>query len=180
MLQDGTSSFESSPVDGEDISPNSVNTNSITTVTIDTQLLTASMGILYGSVNLTSGSPVKTYNAVNFYDDGSLTTGFAVSPYIDVGVLKVRKTPAVGVQYPMGLVLGRVSINIVAVALSGSITKCRVTPGINFTIGESMTKSKTVDGVLDKPTIPGDELMFLPLETIIGAVSGFQYWFLVR
>ena len=43
-----------------------------------------------------------------------------------------------------------------------------------------MTKSKTVDGVLDKPTIPGDELMFLPLETIIGAVSGFQYWFLVR
>ena len=180
MLQDGTSFVGSSPVDGEDISPNSVNTNSITTVTIDTQLLTASMGILYGSVNLASGSPVKTYNAVNFYDDGSLTTGFAVSPYIDVGVLKVRKTPAVGVQYPMGLVLGRVSVNIVAVALSGSITKCRVTPGINFAIGESMTKSKTVDGVLDKPTIPGDELMFLPLETIIGAVSGFQYWFLVR
>jgi hypothetical protein len=180
MLQDGTSSVGSSPVDGQDISPNSVNTNSITSVTIDTQLLTASMGILYGSVNLTSGSPVKTYNAVNFYDDGSLTTGFAVSPYIDVGVLKVRKTPAVGVQYPMGLVLGRVSVNIVAVALAGSITKCRVTPGINFSIGESMTKSKTVDGVLDKPTIPGDELMFLPLQTVVGAVSGFQYWFLVR
>jgi hypothetical protein len=180
MLQDGTSSVGSSPVDGQDISPNSVNTNSITSVTIDTQLLTASMGILYGSVNLTSGSPVKTYNAVNFYDDGSLTTGFAVSPYIDLGVLKVRKTPALGTQYPMGLVLGRVSVNIVAVALSGSITKCRVTPGINFVIGESMTKSKSVDGVLDKPTIPGDELMFLPLETVNGAVSGFQYWFLVR
>jgi hypothetical protein len=142
--------------------------------------MTASVGILYGSVNLTSGSPVKTYNAVNFYDDGSLATGFAVSPYIDLGVLKVRKTPALGPQYPMGLVLGRVSINIVAVALSGSITKCRVTPGINFTTGESMTKSKTVDGVLDKPTLVGDELMFLPLETVVGAVSGVQYWFLVR
>ena len=181
MLQDGTSSLASSnSVDGEDISPNSVNTNSIITTTIDTQLLTASVGILYGSVNLTSGSPVKTYNAVNFYDDGSLSTGFAVSPYIDVGVLKVRKTPALGPQYPMGLVLGRVSVNIVAVALSGSITKCRVTPGINFICGESMTKSKTVDGVLDKPTISGEEVMFLPLETVNNAQSGSQYWFLVR
>ena len=42
------------------------------------------------------------------------------------------------------------------------------------------SKSKTVDGVLDKPTLVGDELMFLPLETVNGAGSGVQYWFLVR
>jgi hypothetical protein len=142
--------------------------------------LTAANGILYGSVNLSTGSPVITYNAVNFYDDGSLTTGFAVSPYIDGGVLKVRKTIALSPQYPMGLVLGRVTVNIVAVGLAGTIAQCRVTPGINFTVGDSMTKSKTVDGVLDKSTATGDELMFLPLETVVGAIFGRQYWFLVR
>ncbi len=181
MLQDGTSALAgSNSVDGQDITPTSIETDSVISVTMNTELLTVSTGILYGTVDLSSGSPVKTYNAVNFYDDGSLTTGWAVSPYLDTGVLKVRKTPAAGIQYPMGIVLGRVSVNIVAVALAGSITKCRVTPGINFTCGESMTKSKSVDGVLDKPTIPGDELMFLPLETVVGAVSGVQYWFLVR
>lgn len=181
MLQDGTSSIAgSNSVDGQAIFPTSIETDSVTAITMNTELLTVSTGILYGTVDLSGGSPLKTYNAVNFYDDGSLATGWAVSPYIDTGVLKVRKTPASGPQYPMGIVLGRVSVNVVAVALAGSITKCRVTPGINFTTGESMTKSKTVDGVLDKPTLTDDEVMFLPLETVVGAVSGVQYWFLVR
>ena len=181
MLQDGTSATAgSNSVDGQVINPTAINTDSITSITVDTQLLTVSSGILYGDVSLLNGSPVKTYNAVNFYDDGSLTTGFAVSPYIDGGILKVRKTPSASPQYPMGICLGRVDVNIVAVALAGSICKCRVTPGINFTTGESMTKSKTVDGLLDKPTLTDDEKMFLPLETVVGAVNGFQYWFLVR
>jgi len=181
MLQDGTSALAgSNSVDGQVINPTAINTDAVTSVTVDTQLLTVETGILYGTVNLSSGSPIKTYNAVNFYDDGSLTTGWAVSPYIDTGVLKVRKTPAASPQYPMGICLGRVDVNIVAVALAGSICKCRVTPGINFTVGESMTKSPTVDGVLDKPTLNGDEKMFLPLETVVNAQSGFQYWFLVR
>jgi hypothetical protein len=40
--------------------------------------------------------------------------------------------------------------------------------------------TKTVDGLLDKPTLTDDEKMFLPLETVVNAQSGFQYWFLVR